>query len=142
MTDHDRNSEVKLLSGGNPQIPKGDGDEPVQAFLAAMPEWKGDIGRHLDDLVNEVVPDVRKAVRWNSPFFGIADDGWFLTFHCFTRYVKVTWLNGAQLEPPPPVTSKDERVRSLHLGEDDDIDDDQIRDWIRQSAALPGDPIF
>ncbi len=133
---------MKLLSGGNPQIPKGDGDEPVQAFIAAMPDWKGEIGRYLDDLVNDVVPEVRKAVRWNSPFYGIDDDGWFLTYHCFTKYVKVTWLNGAQLNPPPPVTSKDERVRSLHLGEDDDIDDAQPRDWLRQSAALPGDPIF
>ena len=133
---------MKLLSGGNPQIPKGDGDEPVQAFIAAMPDWKGEIGRYLDDLVNDVVPEVRKAVRWNSPFYGIDDDGWFLTYHCFTKYVKVTWLNGAQLNPPPPVTSKDERVRSLHLGEDDDIDDAQLRDWLRQSAALPGDPIF
>ena len=142
MTEHDRNSEVKLLSGGNPQIPKGDGDEPVQAFIRNMPHWKGEVGRRLDDLVNEVVPEVRKAVRWNSPFYGIEDDGWFLTLHCFTKYVKVTWLNGAQLDPPPPVTSKDERVRSLHIGEDDDIDDDQLRSWIRHSAALPGDPIF
>ena len=142
MTNRDHPGEVKLLSGGNPQIPKGDGDGPVKDYIAAMPEWKGDIGRHLDDLVNEVVPGVRKAVRWNSPFYGIEDNGWFLTYHCFTTYVKVTWLNGAQLEPPPPVTSKDERVRSLHIARDDHVDDNQLRDWIRQAAALPGDQIF
>lgn len=141
MTSDDT-GEVKLLSGGNPQIPKGDGEEPVQAYIAAMPGWKGEVGRHLDDLVNEVVPEVRKAVRWNSPFYGIEDRGWFLTAHCFTSYVKVTWLNGAQLDPPPPVTAKDERVRSLHIAEDDELDDDQLRDWIRQSAALPGDALF
>ena len=142
MTDRDHPGEVKLLSGGNPQIPKGDGDGPVNDYIAAMPEWKGDIGRHLDELVNEVVPGVRKAVRWNSPFYGIENNGWFLTYHCFTTYVKVTWLNGAQLEPPPPVTSKDERVRSLHIARDDHVDDNQLRDWIRQAAALPGDQIF
>ncbi len=142
MTEIENAGEVKLLSGGNPQIPKGDGDEPVQAFIAAMPEWKGEIGRHLDDLVNEMVPGVIKAIRWNSPFYGIEDDGWFLTYHCFTNYVKVTWLNGARLDPAPPVTSKDERVRSLHIGRDDDTDDALLRDWIRQSAGLPGDPIF
>lgn len=134
--------EVKLLSGGNPQIPKGDGDEPVQAYLAAMPEWKGRIGRHLDDLVREVVPDARRAVRWNSPFWGIEDQGWFLSIHCFTKYVKVTWLNGGSLEPPPPGTSKYDHVRYLDIGEDDDIDDDQLRDWLRQAAAIPGEETF
>lgn len=141
-TDDDHANNVKLLSGGNPQIPKGDGDAPVEAYIAAMPGWKGDIGRHLDDLVSGAVPDVRKAVRWNSPFYGVAGNGWFLSLHCFTKYVKVTWLNGAQLDPPPPVTSKDERVRYSNIAAVDDIDDDQFRDWIRQAAAAPGDDLF
>ncbi len=134
--------EVVLLSGGNPQIAKGDGDEPVQAYLAAMPGWKGEIGRHLDDLVDDVLPDVRKAVRWNSPFYGIDGNGWFLTMHCFTKYVKVTWLNGSQLDPEPPKKTKQDRPRSLDIAQGDDIDDDQIRDWIRQAAELPGDELF
>lgn len=142
MADDEPTGEVKLLSGGNPQIAKGDGDAPVQAYISAMPEWKGEIGRHLDDLVNEVVPDVRKAVRWNSPFYGVEDNGWFLSYHCFTKYVKVTWLNGAQLDPPPPVASKHEPTRYLHIGEGDEFDDDQLRDWIRQAAALSGDELF
>jgi hypothetical protein len=142
MTDHMGHDDVQLLSGGNPQIAKGDGDEPVQAYIAAMPGWKAEIGRRLDDLVDDVVPDVRKAVRWNSPFYGIDGSGWFLSYHCFTNYVKVTWLNGSHLDPPPPVKSKDGRVRSLHLGADDDIDDEQLRDWIRQAASLPGDELF
>lgn len=134
--------DVTLLAGGNPQIPKGDGAEPVQAYIAAMPDWKGEIGRHLDGLVDDVVPDVRKAVRWNSPFYGVDGNGWFLSYHCFTKYVKVTWLNGSQLDPPPPVTSKDERVRYSHIAADDDIDDAQFRDWIRQAAHAPGDDLF
>ncbi|MGA9276863.1 DUF1801 domain-containing protein [Ilumatobacter sp.] len=141
-TDHDSTGEVKLLSGGNPQIPKGDGEAPVQAYLAAMPDWKGEIGRHLDALVDVVVPDVRKAVRWNSPFYGVDGNGWFLSLHCFTKYVKVTWLNGAQLDPLPPVTSKDERVRYSNIAAVDEIDDDQFRDWIRQAAEAPGDELF
>ncbi|WP_040493235.1 DUF1801 domain-containing protein [Ilumatobacter nonamiensis] len=141
-TDHNSTGEVKLLAGGNPQIPKGDGDAPVQAYLAAMPDWKGEIGRHLDALVAEVVPDARRAVRWNSPFYGVEGNGWFLSLHCFTKYVKVTWLNGAQLDPMPPVTSKDERVRYSNVAAVDDIDDDQFRDWIRQAAEAPGDPLF
>lgn len=133
---------AKLLSGGNPQIPKGDGDEPVQAYLDAMPGWKGRIGRHLDDLVREVVPGARRAVRWNSPFYGIEGNGWFLSLHCFTSYVKVTWLNGSHLEPPPPGTSKHEHVRYLDIAQDDDMDDDQIRDWLRQASSIPGDATF
>ena len=134
--------DVKLLAGGNPQIAKGDGDGPVQAYLAAMPGWKGEIGRRLDRLVGEVVPDARRAVRWNSPFYGVDGAGWFLSLHCMTRYVKVTWLNGSELDPPPPVESKQERVRYLHLGEDDQIDDARIREWVRQAAVLPGDDLF
>ncbi|MGB0113195.1 MAG: DUF1801 domain-containing protein [Ilumatobacteraceae bacterium] len=141
-TDQDSTGEVKLLAGGNPQIPKGDGDAPVRAYLAAMPDWKGEIGRRIDELVNEAVPDARKAVRWNSPFYGIDGSGWFLSLHCFTKYVKVTWLNGAQLDPLPPVTSKDERVRYSNIAAVDEIDDDQFRDWIHQAARAPGDPLF
>lgn len=136
------NDEVKLLSGGNPQIPKGDGEGPVQQYVAAMPEWKGRIGRRLDDLVREVIPEARRAVRWNSPFYGIEGSGWFLSFHCLTRYVKVAWLNGGALDPPPPETSKYDHVRYLHLGPDDEIDDGQIRDWLRQAAAIPGEDTF
>ena len=130
--------EPKLLSGGNPQIPKGDGDEPVQAYLAAMPEWKQAIGRDVDRLVDEAVPGVRKAVRWNSPFYGVDGQGWFLSLHCFTKYVKVTFFNGAQLDPPPPESSKDAAARYLHIGEDGVADEAQLRDWITQAAAVPG----
>jgi hypothetical protein len=127
----------RLLSGGNPQIPKGDGDEPVQAYIEAMPGWKGDVGRYLDDLVVRTVPDVKKAVRWNSPFYGMEATGWFLSYHCFTRYIKVTFLNGAALDPLPPVESKDVNTRYVHIHEDEDIDEEQLANWIRQAAALP-----
>lgn len=130
--------EPKLLSGGNPQIPKGDGDGPVQTYIAAMPGWKRAAGARLDALVAVAVPDVRKAVRWNSPFYGRAGGGWFLSFHCFTRYVKVTFFDGAALEPPPPVGSKDPKVRYLHVGEDGVLDEAQFTAWVRQAAALPG----
>lgn len=139
---NDGHGEVRLLSGGNPQIPKGDGDEPVQAYLAAMPEWKGTVGRHLDELVREVVPHARRAVRWNSPFYGIDGNGWFLSLHCLKDHVRVTWLNGGALDPPPPKTSKYEHVRYLDIGRDDEIDDAQLRDWLRQAAAVPGDDTF
>ena len=133
MATDDNTDGPTLLSGGNPQIAKGDGEAPVQAYLAAMPDWKGDIGRHLDKLIAEVVPDVRKAVRWNSPFYGIEGNGWFLSMHCFTKYVKVTWLNGSHLKPLPPQKSKDEKVRYLNVNDGDQIDDDQLREWIRQA---------
>lgn len=133
-----KTDQPKLLSGGNPQIPKGDGDEPVQAYIAAMPEWKQDVGRRLDELVTSTVPDVRKGVRWNSPFYGSVDGGWFLSFHVFTKYVKVTFFDGAALDPLPPETSKDENVRYAHIHEDDGIDDQQWTRWIEQAAALPG----
>ena len=132
----------KLLSGGNPQIPKGDGDAPVQAYLAAMPGWKRDVGRYLDGLIERSVPDVRKAVRWNSPFYGIEEQGWFLAFHCFTKYVKVTFLNGASLRPVPPVASRHEHVRYFHIHEEDEPDEDLLVSWIRQASALPGDKVF
>jgi hypothetical protein len=128
----------KLLAGGNPQIPKGDGEAPVQAYIAAMPGWKRDVGRRLDALVADAVPGVRRAVRWNSPFYGVEGHGWFLSFHCFTRYVKVTFLRGASLDPPPPVGSKDPDTRYLHVHEDGAIDEAQFVAWVRQAARLPG----
>jgi hypothetical protein len=128
----------KLLSGGNPQIPKGDGDGPVQAYIEAMPGWKRDVGRRLDGLVVEAVPGVRKAVRWNSPFYGTEANGWFLSFHCFTRYVKVTFLNGTALDPLPPEPSKDPNTRYLHIFEDAEIDEEQLHRWLRQAVSVPG----
>lgn len=129
---------VTLLSGGNPQIPKGDGDAPVQAYIAAMPGWKSEAGRRLDELITRVVPDVRKAVKWNSPFYGIDGLGWFISFHCFTRYVKVTFFNGARLDPLPPVGSKDPKTRYLHIHEDEAVDEKQLVSWIKQASGLPG----
>lgn len=131
-----------LLSGGNPQIAKADGDTPVQAYVAAMPGWKQDVGRALDALVSRIVPDVRKAVRWNSPFYGIEGRGWFLSFHCFDKYIKVTFLRGAGLRPLPPVASKDENVRYVHLHEGDAVDSGDLPKWIRQASKLPGDELF
>ena len=130
-----------LLSGGNPQIPKGDGDGPVQAYIAAMPGWKSAVGRRLDALVSSAAPNARKAVKWNSPFYGMEGQGWFLTFHCFDRYVKVGFLNGGELNPPPPVASKHARVRYLHIHEGDPMDEAQLSDWIRQASLLPGDTL-
>ena len=138
---NDRPSKPKLLAGGNPQIPKADGDPPVQAYIDAMPEWKHNVGRRLDDLIVATVPDVKKAVRWNSPFYGIEDNGWFLSFHCFTNYIKVTFLNGGSLDPLPPVESKHEAVRYVHIG-DDGFDEDQFVRWVEQAAALPGEHLF
>ncbi len=134
--------QPRLLAGGNPQIPKGDGDAPVQDYLAAMPGWKQGVGRGLDQLVERTVPGVRKAVRWNSPFYGVEGRGWFLSFHCFARYVKVTFLNGASLRPPPAVPSRHEYVRYHHIREGDALDDGQLADWIAQAAALPGEELF
>ncbi|MDH5821698.1 DUF1801 domain-containing protein [Luteimonas sp. RD2P54] len=131
-----------LLSGGNPQIPKGDGDGPVQAYIEAMPGWKREVGERLDALVEKAVPKVRRAVRWNSPFYGVEGKGWFLSYHCFARYVKVTFLNGASLRPMPPETSKQEQVRYLHIHEDEEIDEAQLAKWFKQAAKLPGDALF
>ena len=130
--------EVRLLSGGNPQIAKSDGDAPVQAYIAAMPEWKSDVGRRLDELIVRTVPEIRKAVRWNSPFYGVEGQGWFLSYHVFTRYVKVTFLNGSWLDPLPPVESKDKDTRYYHIYEDAAIDEELVASWIRQAAAIPG----
>ncbi|OEU85400.1 histidine kinase [Streptomyces abyssalis] len=138
----DRPEKPRLLSGGNPQIPKSDGDEPVQAYIAAMPGWKRDVGRRLDALIVRTVPRVGKAVRWNSPFYGVEGNGWFLSFHCFTRYVKVTWLNGSSLDPLPPGDSKHEHVRYLDIHEDEELDEELIASWIRQAADLPGEDLF
>lgn len=128
----------KLLSGGNPQIPKGDGDEPVQAYIAAMPGWKRPIGERIDKLVERTVPRVNKAVRWNSPFYGVEGQGWFLSFHCFNRYIKLTFFKGGEFDPPPPEKSKYEEVRYFHIHEDDEWDEDRLVGWIRQAAAIPG----
>src|SRR5687767_1987286 len=126
----------KLLTGGNPQIAKGDGDAPVQAYIAAMPGWKRDIGRRLDALIARTVPGVRKAVKWNSPFYGVEGQGWFLGFHVFTHYVKVTFFRGTSLRPVPPGgTSKEARWIDIH---EDDLDDAQMATWVKQAAALPG----
>ncbi len=129
---------VILLSGGNPQIAKGDGDGPVQAYIAAMPGWKSDAGRRLDQLIVDAVPGVRKAVRWNSPFYGVEGMGWFLGFHCFDKYIKVTFLYGKSLSPMPPVDSKDPDARYCHIYEDGQLDEEQMVDWVRQAAAIPG----
>jgi hypothetical protein len=133
-----RETGVVLLSGGNPQIAKADGDAPVQAYIAAMPGWKRDVGRRLDALITRTVPDVRKAVRWNSPMYGLEGRGWFVSYHCFTRYVKVTFFQGASLRPPPPGPSKDANVRYLDIHEHDVLDEAQLADWLSQAAALPG----
>jgi hypothetical protein len=131
---------VKLLSGGNPQIPKGDGDVSVQTYIAAMPGWKGDIGRRLDAIIERTVPNVRKGVRWNTPFYGIDDDGgWFLAFHCITKYVKVAFFRGTSLHPAPPVDSKQKEVRYLHIYEDAKFDEAQFAAWVKQASQLPGE---
>jgi len=128
-----------LLSGGNPQIAKGYGDAPVQAYIAAMPGWKRDVGRRLDALIVRTVPGVRKAVKWNSPFYGIDGQGWLLSFHCFTRYVKVAFFRGTSLRPLPPAASKHKDVRYLDIHEDDALDEAQLAAWVKQASQLPGE---
>ena len=130
--------KVVLLSGGNPQIAKADGDAPVQAYIAAMPGWKRDLGERLDALIARNAPDVRKAVKWNSPFYGIEGQGWFLSFHVFTRYVKVTFFRGASLRPVPPGASKHKDVRYLDIREGDELDEAQMGCWVKQATGLPG----
>lgn len=130
--------KVKLLSGGNPQIAKGDGDAPVQAYIAAMPGWKSDLGKRLDALVVRTVPGVRKAVKWNSPFYGVEGRGWFLGLHCFNKYIKLAFFRGASLKPLPPGESKDKNTRYLDIHEDDKLDEKQVASWVKQAAALPG----
>lgn len=131
---------VVLLSGGNPQIAKGYGDVPVQAYIAAMPGWKSDLGRRLDALIEETVPGVVKAVKWNSPFYGLEKDVWFLSIHCFTKYVKITFFRGMSLDPVPPGASKHPEVRYLDIFEGK-FDEAQFRDWVAQAAKLPGEKL-
>jgi hypothetical protein len=128
-----------LLSGGNPQIAKGYGDAPVQAYSAAMPGWKRDVGRRLDALIVRTVPGVHKAVKWNSPLYGIEGEGWFLGIHVFTKYVKVAFFRGASLRPVPPGESKHKDVRYLDIREDDELDEAQLAAWVKQASQLPGE---
>jgi hypothetical protein len=132
----------RLLSGGNPQIAKADGAAPVKAFIDAMPGWKRDVGRRIDALVVKTVPGVKKAVRWNTPFYGVEGKGWFLGFHCITRYVKVTFFRGTSLKPPPPVESKNAGTRYFHVHEHDAIDERLFTDWVRQASRIPGEDCF
>ncbi len=132
-----------LLAGGNPQIAKADGDAPVQAYIAAMPGWKSDVGRRLDALIERAVPGVRKAVKWNSPFYGVEgpgqENGWFLSYHCFTKYIKVTFFRGTSLRPVPPGESKHKDVRYLDIHEHDRLDEAQFAAWVKQASRLPGE---
>ncbi len=134
-----KGAKPALLAGGNPQIAKADGDAPVQAYIAAMPGWKRDVGRRLDALIVRAVPDVRKAVKWNSPFYGMEGQGWFLNFHCFTKYVKVAFFRGTSLRPLPPGESKHKEVRYLDIHEDDQLDEAQFAGWVNQASQLPGE---
>ena len=128
----------KLLAGGNPQIAKADSDAPVQEYIKAIPGWKRDVARRLDVVITRSIPRVRKAVKWNSPFYGVEGQGWFLSFHCYTNYVKVAFFKGASLMPMPPGKSKQKDVRYLDVCEDDDLDEKQLAAWVRQAAAMPG----
>lgn len=130
-------TEPRLLSSGNPQIPKGDGDAPVQAYIAAMPGWKSGIGRRLDSIVVQAFPEVRKAVKWNTPLYG-KEDGWFFAMYCYRKYVQLTFMQGASLQPMPPVASKVEGTRYLNIFEQDTLDEAQIADWVEQAVKLPG----
>lgn len=127
-----------LLSGGNPQIAKGTGDAPILAYIAAMPGWKSAIGKRLDTVIGEVVPGVRKAIKWNSPFYGLADGNWFVSFHVFAKYIKVAFFRGTSLRPVPPVESKSQDTRYLHIHEND-FDAAQFADWVKQASKLPGE---
>jgi len=133
--------EPTLLSGGNPQIPKGEGDGPVQAYIAAMPGWKRAVGERLDALIAEAVPDVHKAVKWNQPFYGFEGEGCFTAFRCYTKYVQVQFFRGTSLDPEPPKAAKHPEVRYLDLHEDDELDEALLRSWFEQAAALPGEVV-
>lgn len=133
---------VRLLSGGNPQIAKGDGDAPVEAYIAAMPGWKSDVGRRLDALIVRNAPGARKAVRWNSPFYGMEGRGWFVSYHCFAKYIKVTFFRGSSLSPAPPVGSKQDGIRYYHIYEDGIEDEDVVAGWVRQAAGMEGEGLF
>ena len=132
-------AKPRLLAGGNPQIAKAEGNAPVNAYIAAMPGWKRDVGRRLDALITRTVPGVHKAVKWNSPFYGIEGQGWFLNFHCFTKYVKVAFFRGTSLRPVPPGASKHKEVRYLDVHEDDELDEAQFAAWVKQASRLPGE---
>jgi hypothetical protein len=134
----DKGEGPRLLAGGNPQIPKGDGDAPVQAYIDAMPGWKSDVGHRLDVLIEQAVPGVVKAVKWNQPLYGVEGQGFFVSFRCFTGYLKVTFFRGAELDPLPPVEFKDPDARALHIHDDDELDETQLVSWFEQAAAIPG----
>jgi hypothetical protein len=136
-----RTAKPRLLSGGNPQIAKGYGEAPVQAYIAAMPGWKSGVGQRLDTLIARTVPGVHKAVKWNSPFYGIGGQGWFLSFHCFTKYIKVAFFRGTSLHPPPPGESKHPEVRYLDIYESAPLDEAQLADWVKQASQLPGEKL-
>jgi hypothetical protein len=137
--ERSKSTKPRLLAGGNPQIPKGEGDEPVQAYIAAMPAWKREVGRRLDALIVDAVPGVHKAVKWNSPLYGVEGEGWFLGIHCYTRYVKVTFFMGGSLSPPPPGESKSGKARHLDVHEEDVLDEAQFTEWVEQASRLPGE---
>ncbi len=141
MAEKRGNPEPVLLSGGNPQIAKGDGDIPVKAYVDAMPGWKGEVGRRLDTLIVEAVPDVQKAIRWNTPFYGNKGDDWFVAYHCLTKYIKVSFFKGTDLHPEPPVISKGP-TRSLHIEEGKPWDEEQFTKWVLQASRLPGEKVF
>jgi hypothetical protein len=128
----------RLLAGGNPQVPKGDGDAPVQAYIEAMPGWKSDTGRHLDALIEQAVPHVVKAVKWNQPLYGVEDRGFFVSFRCFTNYIKLTFFRGDALDPVPPIDFKDPDSKAIHIHEDDELDEEQLTSWFEQASVLPG----
>jgi hypothetical protein len=132
-------SEPVLLSSGNPQIAKGYGNEPVQAYIAAMPGWKSEVGKKLDTLVENTLPDIKKAVKWNSPLYGMDGETWFLGIHCFSKYIKLAFFRGKLLDPMPPVSSKTKEARYLHIAEDGKFDEAQFVDWIRQASGMPGE---
>jgi hypothetical protein len=132
-------TKTKLLSGGNPQIPKGYGDAPVQAYIAAIPGWKRGAAQQLDALITKALPRVSKAVKWNSPFYGVAENAWFLSFHCYAKYIKVAFFRGANLRPAPPIESKQKNVRYFHVHEGDTIDETQFTKWVKQAVKFPGE---
>lgn len=141
MAEWKKPSKVKLLSGDNPQIPKGDGDGPVQAYIDAMPGWKRALGERIDTLIVDAVPDVHKKVRWNQPLYGVDPETVFVSFRCFTQYVQIAFHNGSSLDPEPPKATKHPDVRYLDIREDDDIDSGQLTQWFDQGSLLPGEKL-
>jgi hypothetical protein len=131
-------AKPRLLSGGNPQIAKAEGEAPVQDYIAAMPGWKSAVGARLDAIITRTVPRVKKAVKWNSPLYGAPDRGWFLGVHCFAKYIKIAFFNGVALKPLPPVESKDPKARYFHISETEPLNEKQFTDWVKQASRLPG----